>query len=140
MLIKLDIVMQYAFSRHEDRVGAHDFDPSFKEAGEAGAKMGHLVKQMPWLLHMRLLPDSFQMMLNPTIAAYLKLNQVSFKVFPRFNTSVKNQELSRFKIAHLTENLSLPSSGLWPMRRKSLLISMNRIKNWLPSRQFSTKF
>jgi hypothetical protein len=72
-----DIVMEYAFDSSDERVLARDFDPSFKEAGEAGAKIGHVVKQMPWLLEvMKLLPDSVQLALNPVMASYIKLNQI----------------------------------------------------------------
>ena len=72
-----DIVEEYAFARTHNRLMAHDFDPSFKEAGEAGAKLGHFVKQMPWVLTvMKLLPDSVQISLNPVMASYIRLNQV----------------------------------------------------------------
>ena len=72
-----DIVMEYAFARSDNRLLAPDFDPSFKEAGEAGAKLGHFVKQMPWVLSaMKLLPDSAQTSLNPVMASYIKLNKV----------------------------------------------------------------
>ena len=68
---------EYAFARNDNRLLAHDFDPSFKEAGEAGAKLGHFVKQMPWVLTlMKLLPDSVQISLNPVMASYIRLNQV----------------------------------------------------------------
>ncbi|KAJ9607386.1 hypothetical protein H2200_008459 [Cladophialophora chaetospira] len=71
-----DIVEEYAFARNDNRLMAHDFDPSFKEAGEAGAKIGHFVKQMPWVLTlMRLLPDSVSIYLNPVMASYIRLNQ-----------------------------------------------------------------
>ncbi|KAJ9624370.1 hypothetical protein H2204_010823 [Knufia peltigerae] len=71
-----DIVMEYAFARSDNRLLAPDFDPSFKEAGEAGAKLGHFVKQMPWVLTlMKVMPDSVQIALNPVMASYIKLNQ-----------------------------------------------------------------
>ncbi|EXJ64290.1 hypothetical protein A1O7_00626 [Cladophialophora yegresii CBS 114405] len=71
-----DIVQEYAFARSDNRLLAHDFDPSFKEAGEAGAKIGHFVKQMPWVLTlMKVLPDSVQIALNPVMASYIKLNK-----------------------------------------------------------------
>ncbi|KIW16416.1 hypothetical protein PV08_06468 [Exophiala spinifera] len=71
-----DIVMEYAFGRSDNRLLAPDFDPSFKEAGEAGAKLSHLVKQMPWLLSlMKMMPDSVQIALNPVMASYIRLNQ-----------------------------------------------------------------
>jgi hypothetical protein len=73
--------MDYAFGRNEDRLSASDFDPSFKEAGEAGAKLGHLVKQLPWLLQiMKKLPDNVQVTLNPVMASYIKLNQVCWYI------------------------------------------------------------
>lgn len=76
--VDADIVMEYAFARSEKRLLAPDFDPSFKEAGEAGAKLGHFVKQMPFVLTiMKILPDSAQTALNPVMASYIKLNQVS---------------------------------------------------------------
>jgi hypothetical protein len=71
--------MDYALGRSENRLLAPDFDPSFKEAGEAGAKLGHLVKQMPWLLQiMKILPDNMQVILNPVMASFIKLNQVCY--------------------------------------------------------------
>ncbi|KIW87158.1 uncharacterized protein Z519_12269 [Cladophialophora bantiana CBS 173.52] len=71
-----DVVMEYAFGRSDNRLLAPDFDPSFKEAGEAGAKLGHFVKQMPWVLTlMKFLPDSVQIALNPVMASYIKLNK-----------------------------------------------------------------
>ncbi|ETN45628.1 uncharacterized protein HMPREF1541_09460 [Cyphellophora europaea CBS 101466] len=71
-----DIVMEYAFARSEERLLAPDFDPSFKEAGEAGAKLGHLVKQLPWMLSiMKVLPPAAQIALNPVMASYINLQQ-----------------------------------------------------------------
>ncbi|KEF50944.1 uncharacterized protein A1O9_13006 [Exophiala aquamarina CBS 119918] len=71
-----DVVMEYAFARSDNRLLAPDFDPSFKKAGEAGAKLGHFVKQMPWVLTvMKLLPDSVQTTFNPMMASYIKLNK-----------------------------------------------------------------
>ncbi|KIW31219.1 uncharacterized protein PV07_02885 [Cladophialophora immunda] len=71
-----DVVMEYAFGRSDNRLLAPDFDPSFKEAGEAGAKLGHFVKQMPWVLTlMKILPDSVQIALNPVMASYINLNK-----------------------------------------------------------------
>lgn len=85
--------MEYAFAASDERVLAPDFDPSFKEAGEAGAKLGALVKQMPWLLSiMKLLPDSAQMSLNPVMASYIKLQQVSLMVF--YRTCSKTRRMS----------------------------------------------
>jgi hypothetical protein len=73
--------MEYSFGRSDNRLLAHDFDPSFKEAGEAGAKLGHFVKQMPWVLKiMKVLPDSAQVALNPVMASFIKLNQVCFSL------------------------------------------------------------
>jgi hypothetical protein len=70
--------MKYAFSRDENRVGAADFDPSFKEAGEIGARLGHFIKQFPWILTlMKILPDSAQTIMHPEMAVYIKLNKVS---------------------------------------------------------------
>ncbi len=70
--------MEYAFGRSDNRLLAPDFDPSFKEAGEAGARLGHFVKQMPWVLTMmKLLPDSVQTTLNPVMASFIKLNKVT---------------------------------------------------------------
>ena len=77
--------MEYAFARSDNRLLAPDFDPSFKEAGEAGAKLGHFVKQMPWVLTlMKLLPDSVQITLNPVMASYIKLNKVWFPGLTRY--------------------------------------------------------
>ncbi|OCK79494.1 cytochrome P450 [Lepidopterella palustris CBS 459.81] len=71
-----DIAMEYAFGRNDHRVDAPDFDPSFKIAGEIGARLGHFVKQMPWVLTlMKILPDSAQTMANPEMAVYIKLNK-----------------------------------------------------------------
>lgn len=76
--------MEYAFARSDNRLLAPDFDPSFKEAGEAGAKLGHFVKQMPWVLTlMKVMPDSVQIALNPVMASYIKLNQVRFAEFSK---------------------------------------------------------
>ena len=72
--------MKYAFARDDNRVGAPDFDPSFKEAGESGARLGHLIKQMPWILTvMKVLPDRVQTFLNPAMASYIKLNKVRWQ-------------------------------------------------------------
>lgn len=69
--------MKYSFLRDDDRVGAPDFDPSLKEAGESGARMNHLTKQMPWILPiMKMLPDRVQTLFDPSMASYIKLNKV----------------------------------------------------------------
>jgi hypothetical protein len=70
--------MKYAFARDENRIGAADFDPSFKVAGEIAARIGHFIKQFPWILDiMQLLPDSAQTAMQPEMAVYIKLQEVS---------------------------------------------------------------
>jgi hypothetical protein len=79
--------MHYAFARDANRIMAADFDPSFKVAGETAARIGHFIKQFPWMLSvMQLLPDSVQTAMEPDMAVYIKLQQVSRLIFeyPRF--------------------------------------------------------
>lgn len=67
----------YALGRNDSRVEAKDFDPSFHDASVVGSTMGHLTKQMPWILHlMQSLPDSAAVMMNPDMASYVKLQRV----------------------------------------------------------------
>jgi hypothetical protein len=74
----LDIAEMYALGRNDSRVEAKDFDPSFHDASVVGSTMGHLTKQMPWILHlMQSLPDSAAVMMNPDMASYIKLQRVS---------------------------------------------------------------
>lgn len=68
----------YALGRNDSRVEAKDFDPSFHDASVVGSTMGHLTKQMPWILSlMQSLPDSAAVMMNPDMASYVKLQRVS---------------------------------------------------------------
>ena len=79
--------MKYAFARDENRIGAADFDPSFKEAGEIAARLGHFIKQFPWILDvMQFLPDSAQTAMQPEMAVYIKLQKVSriWRINPNF--------------------------------------------------------
>lgn len=67
----------YALGRNDNRVEAKDFDPSFHDASVVGSTMGHLTKQMPWILSlMQSLPDSAAVMMNPDMASYVKLQRV----------------------------------------------------------------
>lgn len=92
--------MEYAFARSDNRLLAQDFDPSFKEAGEAGAKLGHFVKQMPWILTlMKVMPDSVQIALNPVMASYIRLNQVKF---PNLSAACLKQGASIADISNRT--------------------------------------
>lgn len=69
--------MKYAFARDENRLEAPDFDPSFKIAGEIAARVGHFIKQFPWMLDMmKPLPDWVQTAMQPEMAAYIKLQRV----------------------------------------------------------------
>jgi hypothetical protein len=78
--------MKYAFARDENRIEAADFDPSFKLAGETAARLGHLIKQLPWMLDiMQLLPDSVQTAMEPDMAVYIKLQKVSRPSFEHFH-------------------------------------------------------
>ncbi|KAF2494452.1 oxoglutarate/iron-dependent oxygenase [Lophium mytilinum] len=71
-----DIAMEYAFGRSDHRMDAPDFDPSFKIAGEIGAKLGHFIKQFPWILTlMKVLPDKAQTIAYSEMATYIKLNK-----------------------------------------------------------------
>ncbi|KAJ4507547.1 hypothetical protein HRR83_004127 [Exophiala dermatitidis] len=71
-----DIAEQYAFGRDDNRVSAKDFDPSFHDASNAGVRMGHLVKHFPFIFSvMKSHPDSVQVMLDPNMASYVKLQR-----------------------------------------------------------------
>jgi hypothetical protein len=73
----LDVVMEYAYARSEHRLDAEDFDPSFHDASVAGTVMGHLTKQMPWILStMTSLPDWVAVSMNPDMASYVNLQRV----------------------------------------------------------------
>jgi hypothetical protein len=74
----IDVVMQYAFARNDNRVEAKDFDPSFHDASIVGSTMGHMTKAMPWILTlMQTLPESITVALDPNMASYVKLQRVS---------------------------------------------------------------
>lgn len=60
-------------------MAAPDFDPSFKEAGESGGQLGHLVKRMPWIISLaRMIPDEAQEWLHPKMAGFIRLNRVGY--------------------------------------------------------------
>lgn len=87
--------MKYAFARDENRIEAADFDPSFKLAGETAARLGHLIKQLPWMLDiMQLLPDWIQTAMEPDMAVYIKLQKVSRQVSSIFIDSGLPDNLS----------------------------------------------
>jgi hypothetical protein len=78
-----DVVMEYAYARSEHRLDADDFDPSFHDASVAGTVMGHLTKQMPWILSiMTSLPDWVAVSMNPDMASYVNLQRVCQRPFP----------------------------------------------------------
>ncbi|KAL6245379.1 hypothetical protein RBB50_007378 [Rhinocladiella similis] len=115
-----DIVMEYAFARSDNRLLAQDFDPSFKEAGEAGAKLGHFVKQMPWILTlMKVMPDSVQIALNPVMASYIRLNQDIIKHVSEINSHRDDPDSkyqSQTTIFHAILQGDLPESEKSPDR------------------------
>ena len=76
MLVEQDIAMLYAFGRNENRIQAHDFDPSFHDASVAGSTMSHFLKQFPWVLSiMQSLPDSVAVRMNPDMGSYVKMQE-----------------------------------------------------------------
>jgi hypothetical protein len=69
--------MEYAFARCDHRIEAPDFDPSFHDASIVGSTMGHMTKQLPWVLPlMQTLPDWVTIKLNSDMASYVKLQKV----------------------------------------------------------------
>ncbi|EXJ73188.1 uncharacterized protein A1O5_02948 [Cladophialophora psammophila CBS 110553] len=71
-----DIAEQYALGQNENRVLARDFDPSFHDASIVGSTMGHLTKQFPFILSlMQSLPDDLTIMMNRSMASYVKLQR-----------------------------------------------------------------
>lgn len=81
MTLFLDVVMEYAFGRCDHRIEAKDFDPSFHDASIVGSTMGHMTKQLTWVLPlMQTLPDWVTIKLNSDMASYVKLQ----KVIPTF--------------------------------------------------------
>ena len=77
-LTRTDVIEQYALGQNDNRVLAKDFDPSFHDASVAGTTMGHLVKQFPIIIEtMQLLPDSITVLIDPSMASYVKLGRVN---------------------------------------------------------------
>jgi len=71
--------MEYAFARCDHRIEAPDFDPSFHDASIVGSTMGHMTKQLTWVLPlMQTLPDWVTIKLNSDMASYVKLQRVPF--------------------------------------------------------------
>jgi hypothetical protein len=69
--------MQYAFARCDHRIEAPDFDPSFHDASIVGSTMGHMTKQLTWVLPiMQTLPDWVTIKLNSDMASYVTLQRV----------------------------------------------------------------
>lgn len=69
---------EYAFARCDHRIEAQDFDPSFHDASIVGATMGHMTKQLTWVLPlMQALPDWVTVKLNKDMASYVNLQNVS---------------------------------------------------------------
>jgi len=74
--------MSYAFARCDHRIEAKDFDPSFHDASVVGSTMGHLTKQITWILPlMQVMPDWVTTSLNPDMASYVRLQGVKL---PRY--------------------------------------------------------
>jgi hypothetical protein len=72
----LDVAMQYSFARCDHRLEASDFDPSFHDASIVGSTMGHLTKQLTWILPlMQALPDWVTIRLNSDMASYVNLQR-----------------------------------------------------------------
>jgi hypothetical protein len=93
MLKFADVVMEYAYARSDHRLEAEDFDPSFHDASVAGTLMGHLTKQMPWILSlMTSLPDQVTVLMSPDMASYVKLQRVSLpqKFFSPCSASLRH--------------------------------------------------
>ncbi|KAF2802219.1 cytochrome P450 [Mytilinidion resinicola] len=98
-----DIAMEYAFGRSDHRMNAPDFDPSFKIAGEIGAKLGHFIKQFPWILAlMKVLPDKAHTIAYPEMATH------SHRSDPKY----ENQTI----IFHEILNSDLPARKKTPAR------------------------
>jgi hypothetical protein len=75
----LDVVMEYAFARCDHRIEAPDFDPSFHDASIVGSTMGHMTKQLTWVLPlMQTLPDWVTIKLNSDMASYVNLQKVLY--------------------------------------------------------------
>jgi hypothetical protein len=92
MLRLKDVVMEYAYARSDHRIEAADFDPTFHDASIVGATMGHLTKQMPWILTtMTSLPDWVTILLSPDMASYVNLQRVFIR-----SINFHNHKLTKF--------------------------------------------
>lgn len=116
-----DVVVEYAFGRCDHRTEAKDFDPSFHDASVVGSTMGHMTKQLTWVLPlMQTLPDWLTIQLNSDMASYIKLQKDIFKQIDDIQTATYSGHLkvSYDTIFHEILNSKLPpeektSTRLW---------------------------
>ncbi|RDW71072.1 hypothetical protein BP6252_07635 [Coleophoma cylindrospora] len=116
-----DVVMQYAFARCEHRIEAKDFDPSFHDASIVGSTMGHMTKQLTWILPlMQLMPDWVTVRLNADMASYIKLQRDIHRQIADIQSGTydAHEKVSHDTIFHEILNSKLPdeeksSTRLW---------------------------
>ncbi|KAL3420072.1 cytochrome P450 [Phlyctema vagabunda] len=114
-----DVVMQYAFARSDHRLEAPDFDPSFHDASVVGSTMGHLTKQITWILPlMQSMPDWVTIRLNANMASYVKLQRDIHKQIAEIQSSSfdGHKQVSHGTIFHEILNSKLPDSEKTPTR------------------------
>lgn len=112
-----DVVMEYAFARCDHRIEAKDFDPSFHDASIVGSTMGHMTKQLTWVLPlMQTLPDWVTIQLNSDMASYVKLQRDIFKQIDNIQAATYDNHL---KVSHDTIFHEILNSKLPPEERTS---------------------
>lgn len=112
-----DVVMEYAFGRCDHRIEAKDFDPSFHDASIVGSTMGHMTKQLTWVLPlMQTLPDWVTIKLNSDMASYVKLQKDIFKQIDHIQTATYDGHL---KVSHDTIFHEILNSKLPPEEKTS---------------------
>ncbi|KIN05428.1 hypothetical protein OIDMADRAFT_101996 [Oidiodendron maius Zn] len=109
-----DVVMQYSFARCDHRLEAKDFDPSFHDASIVGSTMGHLTKQLTWILPlMQAMPDWMTVRLNSDMASYDIQNQIAQIQSPSFTA---HKDLTHSTIFHEILSSKLPPEEKSPTR------------------------
>ncbi|TVY93201.1 Cyrochrome P450 monooxygenase [Lachnellula willkommii] len=106
-----DVVMTYCFARHDNRLEAPDFDPSYRDASYFGSTAGNYLKHAPWVNNfMQSLPNSIAELLHPAMASFVAQKRDVLAHIQSITSghNASHQDLSHPTIFHTILDCKLP--------------------------------
>lgn len=81
-----DVIAEYCFAKGYGYLDRRNFVPNLQAGNDSLGELLPMLKQAPWLHKvMRLIPPSYMVDMNPGMAAWIRVEEVSPIVYSRIN-------------------------------------------------------